>query len=307
MSNANQSISSADYSAIVSVSAITTPVNTERLFDRSFKENNVSPIDQFLNNSNSLNLLWINSENLSRELATVAFLGYMSAVESFVRSLVRGLILVDPYSLKAAEEKEITFGAALHHSKPLLPEALMDEYSFVHSGNIKETFRGLVGVDLNLDERVVREFDKICQLRHCCVHRFGKLGAKNAMKLGLETHNVLFEKPLTLSKDDLNLIAGNIRSVVKSINNAVYRSIMDRTFPIPKNKTERKELARRPINTIWKQNYEDDKIIYMKYYKLFATKVDGIKSSKAKEMYDRFMEEKKSDLVELQSESRASR
>ncbi|GAB2904859.1 hypothetical protein GCM10027202_37290 [Microvirgula curvata] len=303
MSASNQTVSTADYSAIVAVPAITTPVSTERLFDRNYKENGDSPIDQFLKNSNALNLLWINGDNISRELATVAFLGYMSAVESYVRSLVRGLILIDPHSLKVAEEKNITFGAALHHSKQLLPEALMDEYSFVHSGNIKETFKGLIGIDLSLDERVVKEFDKICQLRHCCVHRFGKLGAKNAMKLGLNTHNSLFEKPLILGKDELNLIAGNIRSVVKSINNAVYRSIMDRTFPIPKNKSERKEAVRRSIDTFWKKNYNDDKITYIKYYNLFATKADSIKSQKAKEMYDRFISEKNADLAELQREA----
>lgn len=303
MTKASKNIYSTDYSAIVSVSAITSPVCTEGLFDKKFKESADSPIDQFLNNANALNLLWINSSAVSRELATVTFLGYMSAVESYVRALVRGLIQIDIYSLKVAENKEISFGAALHHSKKLLPEALMDEFSFVHSDNIKETFKSLIGIDVGLDNRVASEFDKICQLRHCCVHRFGKLGAKNAMKLGLETHSALFEKPLVLSKDDLILIAGNIRSIVKTLNNAVYRAVMDRTFPIPKNIAEKKDLSRQSVSMFWKKNYKEDKDAYLKYYKLFATKVDSMKSSSSKSMYELFIFQKNSDMTEIQKKA----
>ncbi|KHT28560.1 hypothetical protein [Pectobacterium carotovorum] len=292
-----------NYADIVTVQAIRQEVNTESLFDKSFKEQDLSPLDHFLTNANKINLLWINNQEISREMATIVFLGYMSAVESYIRALVRGLIQVDYLSLKIASSKEITFGAALYHTKQLLPEALMDEFSFVHCDNIKTTFKDLVGLQLSLNNKIEAEFNKICQLRHCCVHRFGKLGAKNAIKLGIDKHNALFEKPLILTVNDLTLIAQNLRSIVKQINNALYKETLDRTFPIPKNKTQRKEFEQNGIKNIWTKNYDDDKELFKSYYSLFCTKVDSIKSQQPKKLYDAFIQARSDEEAKKINES----
>lgn len=278
-----------NYADIVTVQAILKTVDTEKFFDTTYKEGSISPLDQFLTNTNNINLLWIKGSSISREMATIVFLGYMSAVESYIRAMVRGLIQVDYHSLKIASTKDITFGAAFYHTKDLLPEALMDEFSFVHSDNIKSTFKDLLGLQLNINNLVEAEFNKICQLRHCCVHRFGKLGAKNAMKLGIDKHSTLFEKPLKLTISDLSLIAQNLRSIVKQINNALYKETLDRTFPIPKNKAQRKEFEVNGIKNLWTKNYSDDKKLFKTYYNLFCTKVDSIKSEPAYKLYKAFI------------------
>ncbi|GGP88462.1 hypothetical protein [Shewanella ulleungensis] len=283
-------INTLDFSEIVKVQAITQTIDTENLFDREYKELNISPIDQFLTNANKINLLWVSSSDVSREMATIAFLGYMSAVESYVRALVRGLVQVDIHSQKSVSLREITFGAALHHTKQLLPEALMDEFSFTHSDNIKKTFSDLLDLKLSLNNQAETEFNKICQLRHCCVHRFGKLGAKNAMKLGIDKHSALFEKPLNLNMNDLGLVAQNLRSIVKQINNSAYKEVLNRTFPIHKNQAQRKEWEKAGIVNMWSKNYTDDKDLFRVYYNLFSTKVDTVKSESAQSMYKKFID-----------------
>ncbi|MBS5194079.1 MAG: hypothetical protein KHY92_09785 [Morganella morganii] len=292
-----------NYSDIVTVQAISKVINTENLFDKSFKEQKISPLDQFLTNANKINLLWINNQSITREFSTIVFLGYMSAVESYVRALVRGLIQVDYLSLKNASAKDITFGAAFFHTKELLPEALMDEFSFVHSDNIKTTFKDLLGLHLKLNNKVEEEFNKICQLRHCCVHRFGKLGAKNAMKLGIDKHNALFEKPFNLSINDLTLIAQNLRSIVKEINNALYKETLDRTYPVPKNRNQRKEFELNGIRNIWTKNYSDDKDTFKLYYDLFCTKVDSVQSLPPKKMYDAFIQARSNEEAKKANEN----
>ncbi|MEX6396513.1 hypothetical protein AB6E88_05140 [Providencia hangzhouensis] len=52
---------------------------------------------------------------------------------------------------KIALDEGDNFGAALHHTKLMLPEALMDEFSFVHMDNIKETFKVLLGIKIGLN------------------------------------------------------------------------------------------------------------------------------------------------------------
>lgn len=277
---------------IVKVQAITTSVETHSLFDKGYTEGAESPIDSFLFNSNQLNLLWIANSNFSRELATVVFLGYMSAVESYIRALVRGIIQVDLCSQQYSASKEIKFGAAMHHNKKLLPEALMDEDSFVHMDNIKSTFKTLLGINLPINNNIAIEFNNICQLRHCCVHRFGKLGAKNAMILGINMHSNLLEKPINLNKDSLELIAKNLRSILKEINNVAYKEVLSRTFPVPKNKEERKRFEKDGIKSIWKEIYGDDRELFLKYYNLFATKIDASKTPKPSVMYKLFIDQR---------------
>lgn len=283
-------VTSGDYAAIINVTAITSPIDTASLFNVGMPAEKRSAIEQFLANSNVLNKLFMDSTNQSQELASIVFLGYMSAIESYIRALIRSVIHVDKLSLKAAESRVITFGAALHHTKELMPEALMDEFSFICMDNIKETFRSLLALDLSMDERTAREFDNICQLRHCCVHRFGRLGAKNAMKLGLDNHSSLFERKLNLNSDQLLDIASRLRTIAKSINNSVYRAVMDRTYPVPKNNKEGKEQKKQELRPLWTGLYEDDKVLFGKYYTVFASRSE--KSPKVKEMYDRFISEK---------------
>jgi hypothetical protein len=52
--------------------------------------------------------------SLSSEFSALVVLGYMSAVESYFRALVRGLIHVDYHVKKLAEPMTISFAAALH-------------------------------------------------------------------------------------------------------------------------------------------------------------------------------------------------
>lgn len=277
-----------DYSTIVNVQPLSQGIKTELLFCQSHKDPCLSPIDEFLENSNALNKLWVTKPNIEPILANVIFQGYFSAVESYIRALVRALVKNDHYSLKIVESKNITFGAALHHNKNFLPEALMDTFSFVSSENIIDTFRNLIDIKLSLDEITIKEFDKICELRHCCVHRFGKLGAKNAMALGLNTHGKLFEKPLKLKSSDLQDLSLAFRSVVKTINNCVYKAVLDRTYSTD---VIGKGAAKRLPDVMWKGTYNEDKTNFKKYYKIFSSKIE--KSPSSMSLYNSFIEEKK--------------
>src|SRR5690606_25132686 len=125
-----------------------------------------------------------------------------------------------------------SFGAALHLDAQMLPEAVLEEYSFASAKNIKDAIRELSGIKGHLPpdvEAALLETQKICEMRHCCVHRFGKLGAKNAIKLRLGTHRSMLEKPLRLDRLALELVGASLRSFVKTINNFVFGALMERT------------------------------------------------------------------------------
>lgn len=272
------------FRSITTVSGGAVRVETVPLFDRAHVDHNRSPIDQYIENTNALNRLYLNVEPMPPEMGSLVLLGLMSAVESYFRAMFRGVINVDEHASRLAEPQVVSFGAALHLDAKMLPEAVLEEYSFASAKNIKDAIRELGGIKGHLPpdvEAALLEFQKICEMRHCCVHRFGKLGAKNAIKLGLGTHRSMLEKPLRLDRPALELVGASLRSFVKTINNFVFGALMERTVV---NRVDGQIAT--PYSRDWSWKWQLDRARFLRYYALFASFVDSVPSPTAKDVYE---------------------
>ncbi|WP_175970913.1 hypothetical protein [Burkholderia sp. BCC0322] len=276
----------ADYGAITKTKALSQALDTTSLFDQGHADGNLSPIDQFIKNTNAVNLVWLPLTDISPELASIALLGYMSAVESYMRALLRSIINIDDTAKLVVEAQQISFAAAMHHNKDILPEALLEEISFAGPDNIKKSLNRFLGMQPPFGdmEMYFTEFEKISQLRHCCTHRFGKLGTKNAVVLGLSKHNGCLEKPLKLGRAELELAADILRDFVKSLNNLIFRAILERTATGAK--TTVKDLD--AVKAGWTWTYRRDRKQFAKYYSVFASTTDAVPSPDLKQIYDSF-------------------
>ncbi len=266
----------------ISSSVVITPIDTVGLFKSDYSEPQASPIDQYFENNKSLNLISL-SNPFSQHKASIVLLGYMSAVESYLRAVFRGVVSIDEYSQSLVEDMDIPYAAAVYHEGHLLPDALFEGISLASPHNIKESLKkyiGLKGKTPSDVEKVLGEFAKICELRHCCVHRFGKLGTKNAVRLGLKSHHKLLEKPLHLSQQNLEEISFILRSVVNTINRYMFESLLDR---MANNKGDQ---GQRLYSVTWAWNYTKDKKRFLKYYQLFASMEDSAPSPSSKNIYD---------------------
>lgn len=272
-------IATEDFSAIVTVRLPNDNFDTSSFFSKAKTPSNNSPIDEFLTNAVSLNLLWATKEGeIDSQLANLLLLGYVSAVESYMRSLIRSLINIDPFVQKKCESLQVSYTAAVHHKRNLLPEALLEETVFSSKEKITQSLTKFVEMGKLTKSlgSLLERYESICQMRHCCVHRFGKLGVKNAIALGLEGHKSLLEKPVILSRDDLGQIAESLFSLVKSINNEVFAHVLQRLIGDNTN------------GFSWSWDYSKDRKMFIKYYNVFRTEVDAIKSPSAKNLYLRF-------------------
>lgn len=197
-----------------------------------------------------------------RDLYNFFLLGMVSNVESYFRHLIRELILFDSVSYKHCLEQPLTYAAAIHHKTELLPEALLEQCTFISLDNIKNTTKSFLDITINkqgADQKELIEcissFEQLCHLRHCIVHRAGLLGSRNAVKLGLERHKGFFEKPIFLDLNFLQESNAISLNCVKNYNNFIFNSIVKRY--IENNKS----------NIYW--NYNKDKKWFSKYYQLF--------------------------------------
>lgn len=272
------------YRAIVSVQALP-KVNTSSLFSSSVHAG-LSPIDQFIANTTAINLVFVPFHAAGAawksELGTLVVLGYVSAVESFIRAMIAGLIEIDELSRRLAGPKAVTFAAATHaNSGKFLSEALLENIAFSTKGELEKALREFVGIDkLPLDiGEALDEFRKLCELRHCCVHRFGKLGSQNALRLGYDAHQSMIEHTFSPTISDVETIADALQIIVKTLNNFIFMNIIDRTVLAGMEGR---------IDWSWSWNYSADRRHFLKFYNFFAVQSSPDRSPAAKAVYDSF-------------------
>jgi hypothetical protein len=128
---------------------------------------------------------------------------------------------------------------------------------------------------------LVGQYDAICQLRHCCVHRFGKLGAKNATALGLARHSQFLEKKVVIRKTDMVDIADLLFALVKTINNEVFGFVLKRSAT--------SKLGHGPsVGIGWTWKVREDAKLFQKYYSIFVSKNDATPSPSQRDVYEKF-------------------
>lgn len=272
------------YVSITSLTVISTALETHLLFAGATTPQALSPLDEFIENTNALNKLAASAGALTREMSLLLLLGYMSATESYLRALIRDLINFDEVARKCAEPKVLTYGAAINHKQPLLAEALLEGVSFAGREGVTESLRLFLGLkDIARDMGpLLDEYQKICELRHCCVHRFGKLGAKNAITLGLAAHRACLEKPLSLDNTSFQELAVRLRTFAKSINNLVCMRVLERTA------TNRDDHGAPLYQQSWTWNANRDRKRFSTYYGIFASTKDSLPSPPLRDVYESF-------------------
>ncbi len=269
--------------------------DTTKWFDPAHEHSDDSPIDEFIRNQREIVKLLTSGETVyNATLGSLIYLGLVSAAESYVRSLLRRLILVDEVCMRLAESREIPYSAALHHSKNLMPEAIFEGTSFASARNVATELRALCAISgmspdhfpVALDD-ILQAYDDICQIRHCGVHRFGKLGSRQAMKLGIQTHKFLLEKPLNLKVDDLLAVAETLLALVTGINNYCFADVIKRSY----THSNAGGAAKDKIEYLcsWKLKYKQDRSRFHSYYNVFRCTQNPHLSQPLKETYDEFV------------------
>lgn len=273
-----------------------TRLDTANWFNGSHTTAIQSPIDEFRSNLSEINVLYLQAHARNEYkpvLGSLVYLGMVSAAEGYFRSLLRRLILVDPACQHNASSRTVTYGAAVHHERDLLPEALLEGLSLASTKNVASELKTLCnisqmskdgGVPATL-QLLFQNFEAICQVRHCGIHRFGKLGSQQALRLGMDQHKPLLEKPLALTVQHLQDIAEALEALVHAVNSYCFADILKKTHtagPTGRDKDKLYQMA-------WQLDWELDEERFTSYYDIFASLGGPQPSASAKELYDAFM------------------
>lgn len=216
-------------------------LDTLSLFNMD-EQSEASPIDVFIDRNRKLMIKLgelerqgIINPNDDAYIYNLFLLGFVSNVESYFRSIIRASILMDPLCYKACLEQQLTYAAAVHHKVELLPEALLENCTFISFANISKTINSFLNIPIPKQgiENIalikdIKMFEQLCELRNCIVHRAGLLGSKNAVKLGIDNHKNFFEKPIVLNNSFLQEASTVCLNAVRGFNNFLFNALIKR-------------------------------------------------------------------------------
>lgn len=274
-----------------------TTLDTENWFNPNHVTIVQSPVDEFRSNLSQINVLYLQADQrgeYTSMLGSLVYLGMVSAAEGYFRSLLRGLILVDPVCHHNALSRNVTYGAAVHHTLELLPEALLEGLSLASAKNVASELKTLCNISqMSKDgavpaalKQLFHNFEVICQVRHCGIHRFGKLGSQQAFRLGMPLHKPLLEKPLALTVQHLQDIAEALDALIRGVNSYCFADILKRTHIAGPTGREKEKL----YQEAWKFRWAADKPRFSRYYRTFASLGGSQPSASPKVLYDAFMD-----------------
>lgn len=239
-------------------------LETHLIFDVEARPFSGSPIDEFTTRLRVINSLAPMPTRFDPQLGQLVLLGAVAAVESFLRALFRRCIVLDDVCRAAAMKRDISYAAALHLNPDLLPEAILERISFTSADNIQKACRELLGISGDFSSaftKALEDYIRVCHLRHCVVHRFGKLGASNAVHLGIDAHCDLLERPMRLDYASLQTSIAVADCFARVFNSFVFNAIVSRMFD---------------VNLCG--DYSRDGPIFRRYYAIFRDSVSLKKS-----------------------------
>ena len=191
-------------------------------------------------------------------LTQLIILGYVSAVEGYLRSIFCEILNICPTARKNAANKPIRYGALDYYEFSRLAEALFDTSSFASLEETKKKSNDLLGMDIKNNTSIhtaLKNFNLVCHLRHCAIHSGGTLNAHNAKELGLPKEFV--NKKLQPNAIVLQEALLTCHSFVRSFNQFALNSTFERWIP----------------NT-FRGNWRIEKKDFIKLIDIFWSKVD---------------------------------
>jgi hypothetical protein len=270
-------------------------LNTTAWFDAAHVAPKHSPIDEFHSNLSQINQLYLQAsqnQQYTPMLGSLVYMGMVSAAEGYFRSLMRGLILIDPACQHKAYGRTVSYAAAVHHELELLPEALWESLSLASTKNVAGELKSLCNISQMGKDSVPKSlellfdnFESICQIRHCGIHRFGKLGSQQAFKLGMDDHKPLLEKPLKLTVAHLQDIAEALEALVRAVNSYCFADLLRKTHAAGPTGREQEKL----YTETWQRDWGDDGQRFSLYYDLFASRKGVNTSPPAADVYAAFL------------------
>jgi hypothetical protein len=142
-----------------------------------------APIDTFY--ADLQHLLSLGTPDLlarNESLGPLLLVGMVSRTENYFRDLFGRIIRICPIASAASADHVVKLGSVIWHGGVSAERGAFEHISFSGGDVIQSTAKKVLKYDLKASVPL-REFDKVCELRHGIVHASGMMAGINAVKL----------------------------------------------------------------------------------------------------------------------------
>ncbi|WP_281981674.1 hypothetical protein, partial [Azonexus hydrophilus] len=163
------------------------------------------------------------------DIAGLLFVGLISATENYFRDILGFILSVCPISQSHSADEKIQLGSLLWSNAELHNRTAFEFMAFSNADNINKTINNFVYYQIKKGgtwEAMLKEYDKLCEIRHAVVHSGHIVAGKNAVKLGLNRT----KKPLrvSISYAKLQEAGGICTALVQAANNELFEMMVGR-------------------------------------------------------------------------------
>lgn len=197
----------------------------------TISKNNSSAIDQFYA-ATTPTLTKIDPTflaNYGDDIAGLLFVGLISATENYFRDILGFVLTICPCARANAADEKVQLGSLLWAEDSLQNRSAFEFIAFSNSKNIKETISRFACHPIRQAgtlEAILKEYDKLCELRHAVVHSGQMVAGKNAIKLGIRPTKKLLK--VRMKYADLQSAGSICTALVQAANIELFEVLISR-------------------------------------------------------------------------------
>jgi hypothetical protein len=163
---------------------------------------------------------------LNPSLAPLFLVGIISSTENYFRDIFSRIIHICPIAKASSSDQSISFGSVLWHDGVNFERAAFEHISFADSKTIVSNCKKFISYDLKAST-MLKEFDKVCELRHGIVHANSLLPGKNAITLQI-TSRASQTLRIKIDFPQIQECAAICNTLVTAINGELFNEISNR-------------------------------------------------------------------------------
>lgn len=163
------------------------------------------------------------------DMAGLLFVGLISATENYFRDILGLILSICPRAQAHAADEKVQLGSLLWAEDHLRNRSAFEFMAFSSADNIRKTVSNFACHQVRQNgsfDFMLKEFDKLCELRHAVVHSGHLVAGKNAIKLGLKRSTGVLRVQFEYA--DLQVTGSVCTALIQAANNELYETLVGR-------------------------------------------------------------------------------
>lgn len=163
------------------------------------------------------------------DIAGLLFVGLISSTENYFRDVLGFILSICPIAQANAADEKVQLGSLLWAEDHLQNRSAFEFFAFSSADSVRKAVTKFVNLPIKQNgtfDLMLKEYDKLCELRHAVVHSGHIVAGKNAIRLGLTRSSSPLK--VRIRYPDLQQAGEVCTALVQAANNELFEAMIGR-------------------------------------------------------------------------------